>query len=122
MKEEIEETRKNIEIKIAVEDILDEIGVKITLKGYKYWVTAVILKLTNKYETMKSLYMDIAKKHKTTASKAERALRHAYENIKPKVQEYFKLNYKPNNSVFLECLIRKTELFVKQKNMSNERR
>lgn len=127
MKKEIEKTEKlseEVEIKTRyiVEKILDELGVKISLKGYKYWVTAVKMKLQNEYETMIQLYIDVARKHKTTASKAERAMRHAYEDLRPKIKEYFNLNYNINNGIFLECLTREAKLFVKRKKMSNERR
>lgn len=125
--EEVERKKVTIETKDIVERILDEIGIRVNVKGYRLWVTAVQIKLKNEDETMGNLYIDVAAKHKTTASKAERALRYAYEDINEQCMKYFNIQYKTNNTVFLEYLCKKTikilqnrGLSVKQQKLSNE--
>ena len=65
-----------------VTDIIHEIGVPAHIKGYQYLRDAIILSV-NDMEMLNSitkiLYPTIAKKHQTTASRVERAIRHAIE-------------------------------------------
>ena len=57
-------------------------GVRAHSKGYRYWKDAIIL-AWNDIEMLNSitkvLYPTIAKKHQTTPSRVERAIRHAIE-------------------------------------------
>ena len=65
-----------------VTNIIHEIGVPAHIKGYQYLRDAIILSV-NDMEMLKSittiLYPTIAKKHQTTSSRVERAIRHAIE-------------------------------------------
>lgn len=65
-----------------VTDIIHEIGVPAHIKGYQYLRDAIIMSV-NDTEMLgsitKTLYPAIAKKHKTTSSRVERAIRHAIE-------------------------------------------
>lgn len=65
-----------------VTDIIHEIGVPAHIKGYQYLRDAIIMSV-NDTEMLNSitkiLYPSIAKKHKTTPSRVERAIRHAIE-------------------------------------------
>ena len=65
-----------------VTNIIHEIGVPAHIKGYQYLRDAIILSV-NDMEMLNSitkvLYPTIAKKHQTTPSRAERAIRHAIE-------------------------------------------
>lgn len=63
-------------------NIIHEIGVPAHIKGYQYLRDAIILSV-NDMEMLNSitkvLYPTIAKKHQTTPSRVERAIRHAIE-------------------------------------------
>ena len=65
-----------------VTNIIHEIGVPAHIKGYQYLRDAIILAV-NDIEMLNSitkvLYPTIAKKHQTTPSRVERAIRHAIE-------------------------------------------
>ena len=65
-----------------VTNIIHEIGVPAHIKGYQYLRDAIILSV-NDMEMLNSitkiLYPTIAKKHQTTSSRVERAIRHAIE-------------------------------------------
>lgn len=65
-----------------VTNIIHEIGVPAHIKGYQYLREAIIMSV-NDIEMLNSitkiLYPTIAKKYQTTASRVERAIRHAIE-------------------------------------------
>ncbi len=65
-----------------VTNIIHEIGVPAHIKGYQYLRDAIIMSV-NDMEMLNSitkiLYPTIAKKHATTSSRVERAIRHAIE-------------------------------------------
>jgi two-component system response regulator (stage 0 sporulation protein A) len=73
-------TRDSLETDVT--DIIHEIGVPAHIKGYQYLRDAIILAV-NDMEMLNSitklLYPTIAKKHQTTPSRVERAIRHAIE-------------------------------------------
>lgn len=64
-------------------DLMKELGIPASLKGYNYLVEAILMLLTNKnmYDVAitKEIYPAIAKKYKTTSSRVERAMRHCIE-------------------------------------------
>ncbi|NLK36473.1 MAG: sporulation transcription factor Spo0A [Epulopiscium sp.] len=114
---------ENLEADIS--NILSRMGISASIKGYHYIRKAVMMAVEDE-EIMigitKGLYPDIAKAYKTTASKVERAIRHAIESSWKKngrevflevagyfspdkptngqfiaaLSEYFRLNYKRN--------------------------
>lgn len=73
---------KEITLEAKITDILHEIGVPAHIKGYQYLRTAII-EVVNNVELLgaitKELYPSIAVKYSTTASRVERAIRHAIE-------------------------------------------
>lgn len=82
--------RTEIEIKTKIEtiakQILKDMGIKVHHLGFKYWVTAIYITLdidlNNRPELkMMELYYMVARKHRTTASKAERAMRYVYATL-----------------------------------------
>ncbi|MGE8204461.1 sporulation transcription factor Spo0A [Heyndrickxia sp. NPDC080065] len=76
----IEQKPKNLDASIT--SIIHEIGVPAHIKGYLYLREAISM-VYNDIELLgsitKVLYPDIAKKYNTTASRVERAIRHAIE-------------------------------------------
>ncbi len=73
---------KQIDLDSSITNIIHEIGVPAHIKGYMYLRTAIAM-VYNDIELLgsitKVLYPDIAKKFNTTASRVERAIRHAIE-------------------------------------------
>ncbi len=65
-----------------VTEIIHEIGVPAHIKGYQYLRDAIIMSVNDAdmlSSITKILYPSIAKRHKTTPSRVERAIRHAIE-------------------------------------------
>ena len=69
-------------LRCIVEDFLTDFGVPSNILGYEYLTTAVCLIVGNpdfRRSVCKELYPEIAKLHSSTASRVERAIRHAIE-------------------------------------------
>ena len=65
-----------------VTNIIHEIGVPAHIKGYQYLRDAIAISVADQdmlTSVTKVLYPNIAKKHQTTSSRVERAIRHAIE-------------------------------------------
>ena len=76
-------TRKGpVDLETEITSIIHEIGVPAHIKGYMYLREAITM-VVNDMELLsavtKELYPSIAKKYNTTASRVERAIRHAIE-------------------------------------------
>ena len=75
------EMNKN-DLEIVVTEFIHEVGVPAHIKGYQYLRDAIIMTVNDSQmlgAITKILYPEIAKKHKTTSSRVERAIRHAIE-------------------------------------------
>lgn len=97
--------------------IMKDVGIPVHLLGYRYIITAlrIVIEEQNGFiESVSNLYIDIAKRHHTTPSKVERAIRHAVENAYERgdedvLRDYFgntisALSGKPTNGQFI-CTI-----------------
>ena len=77
----MENTKKIAE---KVEDVLLDLGIAPNIKGFDYLRDATVLAISNS-DSAKSMtkfvYPEIAKRHTASASKVERAMRHAVELI-----------------------------------------
>ncbi|MCD7883604.1 MAG: sporulation transcription factor Spo0A [Lachnospiraceae bacterium] len=126
-KEDQEEYQKyNLESDVT--EIIHEVGVPAHIKGYQYLRDAIILSVQDA-EMMNSitkiLYPTIAKKHQTTASRVERAIRHAIEVAWSRgkmdtIEELFGYTVsdgkgKPTNSEFIALIADKIRLDNKKK-------
>lgn len=72
----------DVELEMKITQIIHEIGVPAHIKGYHYLREAIILSVKNSEiinSVTKLLYPTVAKNHSTTASRVERAIRHAIE-------------------------------------------
>lgn len=109
-----------------VTDIIHEIGVPAHIKGYQYLRDAIMMSVDD-HEMLnsitKQLYPSIAKRHKTTPSRVERAIRHAIEVAWSRgkmdtINELFgyTVSYgkgKPTNSEFVALIADKIRLEYK---------
>jgi len=103
-----------------VTDMIHEIGVPAHIKGYQYLREAVLMVLDNRdviNRITKELYPGIARRFDTSASKVERAMRHAIEvawsrgrlDTVNKMYGYkvFDAMDKPTNGEFISCVAEK---------------
>ena len=119
-----EQLQKSLESRVT--DIIHEIGVPAHIKGYQYLRDAIILSV-NDMEMLNSitkvLYPTIAKRHQTTPSRVERAIRHAIEVAWSRgkmdtIDELFGYTVstgkgKPTNSEFIALIADKIRLEYK---------
>lgn len=73
-------TTDNVQTKIT--QIMRDVGVPAHIKGYQYMRDAIIMAIKDRdiiSAVTKRLYPELAKNHKTTPSRVERAIRHAIE-------------------------------------------
>lgn len=80
--EVIDEPKFEADLDSEITDILHEVGVPAHIKGYMYLREAILLVIENVEflgNITKSLYPEIALRFSTTASRVERAIRHAIE-------------------------------------------
>lgn len=119
----------NSDINVEITTILHEIGVPAHIRGYQY-IRESILLVYNNIEILnsitKGLYPTVAAKFKTTASRVERAIRHAIEvawlrgNIDTITDIFsYTISYsksKPTNSEFIAMIADKLRLKHKKKN------
>ena len=73
---------RHVDIEVMVTDIIHQIGVPAHIKGYNYLRDSIMLVVDNQEiieSVTKSLYPMVAKRANTTASRVERAIRHAIE-------------------------------------------
>ena len=76
------ETKKPENLEAQVTDMIHEIGIPAHIKGYHYLRDAILMAIEDMdvlNAITKILYPTVAKKNQTTASRVERAIRHAIE-------------------------------------------
>ena len=122
--------QKGVEVTVVEKDgnkVLHQIGVPAHIKGYQFLRDAILLTM-NEPEYInavtKRLYPEIAKRNGTTASRVERAIRHAIEVAWDRgdietLQKYFGYTVnsakgKPTNSEFIAMIA--DRLTLEQKN------
>lgn len=74
--------KKEINLETRVTDMIHEIGIPAHIKGYHYLRDAILMAIEDMdvlNAITKILYPTVAKKHQTTSSRVERAIRHAIE-------------------------------------------
>ena len=117
-------SEKNLEMDVT--NIIHEIGVPAHIKGYQYLRDAIIMSVEDMEmlnSITKILYPTIAKKHQTTPSRVERAIRHAIEVAWSRgkmdtIDELFGYTVstgkgKPTNSEFIALIADKIRLEYK---------
>ena len=114
---------KERELELTVTDIIHEVGVPAHIKGYHYVRDAIIMAVEDPEiinAVTKRLYPTIAQKYSTTASRVERAIRHAIEVAWDRgdldvLNSYFGFTVnnqrgKPTNSEFIAMIADKLRL------------
>lgn len=124
MEQKIQYIERSLETDVT--NIIHEIGVPAHIKGYQYLRDAIILSVSDMEmlnSITKILYPTIAKKHQTTPSRVERAIRHAIEVAWSRgkmdtIDELFGYTVsngkgKPTNSEFIALIADKIRLEYK---------
>lgn len=119
---------RQYDLEIVVTNIIHEIGVPAHIKGYQYLRDSIIMSVNDMdilNSITKQLYPSIAKMHKTTPSRVERAIRHAIEVAWSRgkmdtIDELFGYTVnagkgKPTNSEFIALIADKIRLESKMK-------
>lgn len=114
------------QLELMITEIIHQIGVPAHIKGYHYLREAIMLSVKNSEiinSVTKLLYPTVAKKHKTTSSRVERAIRHAIEVAWDRgdidvLNSYFGYTIqndrgKPTNSEFIAMISDKLRLKLK---------
>lgn len=114
------------ELEMMITEIIHQIGVPAHIKGYHYLREAIMLSVKNNEvinAVTKLLYPTVAKKHQTTSSRVERAIRHAIEVAWDRgdidvLNSYFGYTIhnsrgKPTNSEFIAMIADKLRLKLK---------
>lgn len=113
-------------LEVTITEIIHQIGVPAHIKGYHYLREAIIMAV-NDIDIMNSvtkcLYPSVAKKHGTTSSRVERAIRHAIEVAWDRgdvdvLNSYFGYTIhsgkgKPTNSEFIALIADKLRVNMK---------
>ena len=115
------------ELEITISEIMHQIGVPAHIKGYQYLRAAIVRAVTEPdvmSSVTKVLYPDVAKRYATTASRVERAIRHAIEVAWDRgdvdvLNAYFGYTIqtsrgKPTNSEFIAMIADKIRLKMKK--------
>lgn len=113
-------------IEMQVTEIIHQIGVPAHIKGYQYLRDAILMAIEDDSiinAVTKRLYPAVAKKHATTSSRVERAIRHAIEVAWDRgdvevLNSYFGYTIhngrgKPTNSEFIAMISDKLRLQMK---------
>lgn len=117
---------EEIDLEVIVTDILHQIGVPAHIKGYHYLRTSILLAIEDRdmiNHITKELYPTVARRYKTTATRVERAIRHAIEVAWDRgdvdvLNSYFGFTIhsqkgKPTNSEFVAMIADKICLKIK---------
>lgn len=129
--EEVDVTKSYdlVSLEIAVTEIIHQVGVPAHIKGYHYLREAIMLSVQNREMlecVTKVLYPTVAKRFNTTASRVERAIRHAIEIAWDRgdietLNSFFRYTVnvekgKPTNSEFIALITDKISLKLKAQN------
>ena len=120
--------RESLDLESTVTAIIHEIGVPAHIKGYQYLRESILIAVKDMdviNAVTKVLYPEVAKRFGTTASRVERAIRHAIEVAWDRgdletLQKYFGYTVsntkgKPTNSEFIAMIADKMRLDKKRR-------
>ena len=125
--EKVKESNPEKDLESEITTIIHEIGIPAHIKGYQYLRDAIMMSVQDMdmlNSVTKVLYPGIAKKYQTTASRVERAIRHAIEvawsrgkmDTIDEMFGYTVSNYKgkPTNSEFIALVTDRIRLEMKE--------
>lgn len=109
--------KKETLLQARINNIFNELGLKITRSGYYLWTT-LILQVYNQIDNIENfsnihitqVYKELAKAKDSTYTKIERNLRTLIEDKQEQLQKYFNYNNRIDNKTFLIFMIRKLKM------------
>lgn len=120
-------TLSDIDLELHVTEVIHQVGVPAHIKGYQYLREAIMMAIRDMESVgaiTKIMYPGIAKKFHTTASRVERAIRHAIEVAWDRgdietLQSYFGYTVsgvkgKPTNSEFISMIADRLRLQMRR--------
>ena len=129
---QVEERESGRNLESMVTAIIHEVGVPAHIKGYQYLREAILIAVDDMdviNAVTKVLYPEVAKRFNTTASRVERAIRHAIEVAWDRgdletLQKYFgytvsNVKGKPTNREFIALIADKLQLQLKSADAGN---
>lgn len=121
------EMPNDIDLELRVTEVIHQVGVPAHIKGYQYLREAIMMAIRDMESVgaiTKIMYPGIAKKFRTTASRVERAIRHAIEVAWDRgdietLQSYFGYTVsgvkgKPTNSEFISMIADRLRLQMRR--------
>lgn len=121
-------TERSVSLETMVTAIIHEVGVPAHIKGYQYLRESILLAIADMGVmggVTKILYPEVAKRFHTTASRVERAIRHAIEVAWDRgdletLQKYFgytvsNIKGKPTNSEFIAMIADRLQLQLRER-------
>ena len=98
------------EVILAIEEILDDLGISVKKRGFNYWIFAVIIKLKYPNFTLEQICSTIAAKYSSKMKAVQNCMWKSLVTAdNEEIQRYFRINYKVTPSVFLECVTKKVK-------------
>lgn len=91
----------------TIPKLLLKLQFNVTSIGFQYWATAIMIYRKNYFKynnTIEQVYHDVAKIHKTTRTRVERAMRTAKATATEEIQKQFNYYNKLTNKTVLELL------------------
>lgn len=95
--------------KRKLEDLLDKLNMPIDNLGYRYLISALEIYTKDINTKITLVYSQVSKKHNSTNSRVERAIRHSVGCVEENIKRYFKVDYEITNRRFLALLAREME-------------
>ena len=96
-------------MKTIIENVLDDLQMRLSHKGYTYWTEAVQMKLENPFKKIYYLYISIADKYNVSVFSVEHAMRYQVIKNKQAIKDFFKVKYRLNNNNLLHLIVREVE-------------
>ena len=84
--------------------VLNQLGVKINVRGYRYLAEAALLKNRQPGISTMEIYEAVAEQNNTSTRAVERAIRHAICKLHDKCRKYFDINCKLTNTVIIQAI------------------
>lgn len=92
-----------------IEDLLDEIGIPLNIKGYRCLVEATLIVNEEPLISTANIYKKVAQKLNTTPLSIERNIRFIHERRNDKLKDFFKINCKFNNGILIYAITREVK-------------
>lgn len=95
--------------KLRIETLLDEIGIPLYLKGYKYLIDVIEILDRNPFIPITIVYLQVSENYGLSSMSIERTIRYITKNFQEKIKKFFNLNCKVDNKTLIFAIKRELE-------------